>query len=117
MVWQEGNNKTYYAFVRGGEIVLSDSISEISCAILDGENQGNWNKITIINTGESIYVYYNDTLRIKVPREFSGTDISLVGIRSNNTKAEFDPIKIGTISPKPFSVLITRHGSDRKRKQ
>ena len=68
----------------------------------------------IINTRESIYVYYNDTLRIKVPREFNGTDISLVGIRSHNTKAEFNPIKVGTIPPKPFSFLITRHGSDGK---
>ena len=95
LVWQEGNNKKYYAFVRPGEIVLSDSISEISCAILFGVNQDNWNKITIINSAENIHVYYNDTLRMKVPREFKGTDISLVGIRSNDTKGEFDPIKVG----------------------
>jgi aldose sugar dehydrogenase len=95
LVWQEGNNKTYYAFVRPGEIDLSDSVGEISCATLVGVNQDNWNKITIINTGENIHVYYNDTLRMKVPREFNGTDISPVGIRSNNTKAEFDPIKVG----------------------
>jgi aldose sugar dehydrogenase len=95
LVWEEANDKTYYALVRPGEIVLSDSISEISCAILVGENQGNWNKITIMNSGENIHVYYNDALRIKAPREFSGTEISLVGIRSNNTKAEFDPIKVG----------------------
>ena len=93
--WQEGNNKTYHAFVRYPKIVLSDTRSEIGCAVLFGVNQYKWNKITILNTGESIYVYYNDTLRIKVPREFSGTDISLVGIQSHNTKAEFNPIKVG----------------------
>jgi aldose sugar dehydrogenase len=96
LVWQEGNNKTYYAFVRPGPglIVLSDSIGEINCASLVAENV-NSNKITIINSPESIYVYHNGFLRIKVPREFNGTDISPVGIRSNNTKAEFDPIKVG----------------------
>ena len=95
LVWQEGNNKTYYAFVRPGEIVLSDSTGQISCAILVGANEESWNKITVLNSGENIHVYYNDTLRMTVPREFNGTDISLVGIRSNNTKAEFDPIKVG----------------------
>jgi len=95
LVWQEGNNRTYYAFVRYPKIVLSDSLSEISCAILVGVNQDNWNKITIVHSGESIYVYYNDTLRVKVPREFHSTNISLVGVRSYNTKAEFDPIKVG----------------------
>jgi hypothetical protein len=74
---------------------LSDSISEISCATLVGVNQDNWNKIMILNSDESIYVYYNGTLAIKVPREFNGTDIYLVGIRSYNTKAEFNAIKVG----------------------
>jgi hypothetical protein len=49
----------------------------------------------IINSGGFIYVYHNGLLKIKVPRESNGTDISLVGIRSYNTKAEFDPIKVG----------------------
>jgi aldose sugar dehydrogenase len=105
LVWQEGNNKTYYAFVRPGEIALSDSIGEISCSILVGANKDNWNKIMIINSAENIHVYYNDTLRMKVPREFDGTDISLVGIRSNNTKAEFDPLKVGQF-PQNLSRLL-----------
>ena len=102
LVWQEGSNKTYYAFIRPGLIVLSDSIEEINCAILDGVNQDNWNKITIINSPEFIYVYHNGLLKIKDPREFNGTDISLVGIRAFNTKAEFDPIKVGQF-PKNLS--------------
>jgi aldose sugar dehydrogenase len=95
LIWQEGNNKIYYAFVRPGQIFLSDSITEKGCAALVGVNEDEWNKIMIINSGESIYVYYNGSLRIKVPREFNGPDISHVGIRSYNTKAEFDPINVG----------------------
>jgi aldose sugar dehydrogenase len=96
LVWKEGNNKTYYAFVRPGPKLISlvDSENEISCASLIAENV-DLNKITIINSPESIYVYHNDLLRIKVPREFNGTNISPVGIRTHNTEAEFDPIKVG----------------------
>jgi aldose sugar dehydrogenase len=105
LVWQEGNNKTYYAFVRPGEIVLSDSISEITCATLVGVSEENWNKITIINSAESIYVYHNGFLRLKFPREFNGTDISLVGLRSYNTEAEFGPLKSG-LFPQNLSKFL-----------
>jgi aldose sugar dehydrogenase len=94
-VWREGNNKTYYVFVRPGLLVLSDFVSEISRASLVGVNKESWNKIMVINTGQNLYLYYNGSLRLKVPREFNGTDISLVGVNSYNTKAEFDPIKVG----------------------
>jgi hypothetical protein len=105
LVWREGNNKTYYAFVRPGQIFLSDSLSEISCASLAGVNEESWNKITILHSGESIYVYHNGSLRMKVPREFNGTDVSLVGVRSFNTKAEFDPIKVGNF-PQNLSQFL-----------
>jgi len=95
LVWQEGSNRTFYAFVRPGKIVLSDSISEIGCADLLLDNEKNWNKIMIINSDGNMYVYYNGFLRMKVPRQFEGTDISQVGIRSYNTKAEFNAIKVG----------------------
>ena len=62
LVWWGGSNKTYYAFVRPGEIVLSDSISEISCATLVGVNKDNWNTITILNSSENIHVYYKDNI-------------------------------------------------------
>ena len=105
LVWQEGNNKTYYALVRPGEIVLSDSISELSCATLVGIKEDSWNKIMIINTDENMYIYYNGSMRMKVPREFSGSDISLVGITSNNTKKEYEPIKVGQF-PQNFSRYL-----------
>jgi len=54
---------------------------------------------------------------MKVPREFNVTEISPVGIRTYNTKAEFDPIKVGQFPQKPFSFLITRHDSGGKRIQ
>ena len=92
-------------FIRYPKIVISNSIGEISCAILLGANQDNWNKIMILNSGQYIHVYYNDTLRMKVPREFNGTEISFVGKRSNNSKAEFDPIKVGHF-PQNFSQFL-----------
>jgi len=95
LVWRWGNNNTYYAFIRPGYIYLSEYGRQISCGFLTGVKEGSWNKITILHAGASIYVYYNGALAIKVAREFNGTDISQVGIRSYNTKAEFDPIKIG----------------------
>jgi aldose sugar dehydrogenase len=106
LLWKEGNNKTYYAFVRPGQIFLSDTINEISCATLVGVNEDSWNKIMIINSGENTYVYYNGSLTMKVPREVNGTDISLVGIRSYNTKAEFDPIEVGTFPQKLSRFLV-----------
>jgi N-acetylneuraminic acid mutarotase len=109
LVWQEGNNKTYYAFVRPGLglIVLADSVGEISCATLIAENV-NSNKIKIINSPESIYVYHNGFLKIKVPREFNGTEISPVGIRTYNTKAEFDTVKIGTFPQNLSRFLLPK---------
>jgi hypothetical protein len=74
---------------------LSDFLREISWASLAGVNEDSWNKIIILDSGESIYVYHNGSLRMKVPTQFTGTDISLVGIRSYNTKAEFNAIKVG----------------------
>jgi glucose/arabinose dehydrogenase len=97
LVWKDGSNNTYYAFVRPKQIFLSDlnSDREIGCEPLVVKNEEDRNKIMIINSGGFIYVYHNGLLKIKVPRESNGTDISLVGIRSYNTKAEFDPIKVG----------------------
>jgi aldose sugar dehydrogenase len=106
VVWLEGNNKTYYAFVRPGPglIVLADTVSEISCATLIGENV-NSNNITIINSPESLYIYHNGFLKLKVPREFIGTDVSPVGIRTYNTKAEFSPLKVGNF-PQNLSQFL-----------
>jgi hypothetical protein len=107
LVWKDGSNKTYYAFVRPwGLIVLSDSSRDISCEPLVVKNEEDRNKIMIINSAGFIYVYHNDLLKIKVPREFNETDISLVGIRSYNTKAEFDPLKVGNFPQNLSQYLL-----------
>jgi glucose/arabinose dehydrogenase len=107
LTWKDGENTTYYVFVRPGpSLAISSSVSgEIGGTILL-QNSSDWNKLKIINTKDDIYVYHNDLLKIKILRDSRDAYISQVGIGSYNAIAEFGPINIGWASQNLSQLLL-----------
>jgi hypothetical protein len=96
LVWKDGENTSYSVVMRPSSLSIVSSVSGELAGVSLAQNNSDWNKLKIINTKENIYVYHNNTLlKIKVLRDSHSPLISQVGVYTFNTRAEFDPMKIG----------------------
>ncbi|MDP9289815.1 MAG: hypothetical protein M3P08_16680, partial [Thermoproteota archaeon] len=104
IVWNDGNNKQYYVFLRPHLIAIAGTnLKEIqSVDPIDRQNGKEYTlKVAYINN--TIKVFLDDIPRIQIPNiTGANAHISKVGIRSFNSIAQFEPIKVGTISTYQF---------------
>jgi len=106
--WSDGNNVYTLRLSKTGLQLMqqSNNDSEKSLLFENREIEKNdeiWYSLKVGILENSINVYVNDLLKIKVPRMVSNNTqlgISKVGINSENNVATFDVVKIGKI---PFS--------------
>lgn len=104
--WREGN-KVYVVYLTRGGLELrqaaTNNNNKPSLLFQNAEidkNDGIWYLLKVASLKDSISIYLNDELKIKVPRtpseEITGS-ISKVGINAVNNAVEFEPIQIGKI--------------------
>jgi hypothetical protein len=100
IVWNDGNNKEYYAFLRPDVIsIYTPQEGEFKSApLIENRENGKWFTLKVVYVNGEINVFLNNTLKLQIPNPSTDFDISKVGIRSFNTVAEFKPLKVGVTS-------------------
>jgi len=103
--WTEGN-KTYFVSLSDKGLQLRERTSNDDGTVLLSQNtqikndNAIWNLIKIESLNESINVYVDNQIEIKVPRNLSEaktSSITKVGINSENNIVEFGPVLLGKI--------------------
>jgi hypothetical protein len=100
IVWNDGNNKEYYAFLRSNRLsVYTPDQGEFQSApLIENREIGKWFTLKVVYVNGEINIFLNNTHKLQIPNTSKDFDISKVGIRSFNSIAQFKPIKIGTVS-------------------
>src|SRR5215469_2671776 len=100
IVWIDGNDKEYYAFLRPNSLTLARKDMGQIVRTLADRHIGEWYTLKVLYTNNSISVFLNDMPKptITIPHVPHDTYISKVGIRTFNTVTEFKPIMISKVS-------------------
>jgi len=105
--WSEGK-KIYFVSLSNKGLELREQTTNDDKPLLLSQNSqvrkdaGLWYLVKIENLNNSINVYVDNMLKIKVPINLSDVNsvgVSKVGINSENNVVEFEPIQIGKIAP------------------
>jgi len=105
--WSEGK-KIYFVSLSNKGLELREQTTNDDNSLLLSQNSqvkkdvGLWYLVKIENLNNSINVYVDNMLKIKVPRnlsELNSVGVSKIGINSENNAVEFKPPQIGKIAP------------------
>jgi hypothetical protein len=99
IVWTDGNNKQYYAFLRPSSSRISiynqDQKEFLSIPVTPPLAQGVWYTLGIVFSNNGFDVFLNNKPEIHVSQgNISNANISKIGIRTYNDIAEFEPLQI-----------------------
>jgi hypothetical protein len=107
IVWNDGNNKEYYAFLRSNRLsVYTPDQGEFQSApLIENREIGKWFTLKVVYTNNTINIFLDNIPKIQIPNVAANNNnnnnnasqtISKVGIRSFNNVAEFKPLKVGS---------------------
>ena len=98
IIWEDGGTE-FYSFLRSGKLSFYDAYhGEFVSADMNREN-GVWYTLKIVYVDKIIQVFVNNELKLQITRNTSDIpNISKVGIRSYNSAAEFELLKVGQLS-------------------
>ncbi len=99
IVWTDGNNKEYYAFLRPSSSRISiynqDQKEFLSVPVTPPLAKGVWYTLGIVFSNNGFDVFLNNKPQIHVSQgNISNANISKIGIRTYNDIAEFQPLQI-----------------------
>jgi hypothetical protein len=79
--------------IKNKQLILSQDLQLIP------EQRGLWHTIKILVLTDTMEVYLDDMLRIKIPKTLASNfnTISKIGITANNNIVQFEPLKIGYV--------------------
>jgi hypothetical protein len=99
IVWTDGNNKEYYAFLRPSASRISiynqDQKEFLSIPVTPPLAKGVWYTLGVVFSNNGFDVFLNNKPQIHVSQgNISNSNISKIGIRTYNDIAEFQPLQI-----------------------
>jgi hypothetical protein len=99
IVWTDGNNKEYYAFLRPSvsriSIYNQDQKEFLSIPVTPPLTKGVWYTLGVVFSNNGFDVILNNKPQIHVSQgNISNSNISKIGIRTFNDIAEFQPLQI-----------------------
>jgi hypothetical protein len=99
IVWTDGNNKDYYAFLRPSSSRISiynqDQKEFLSIPVTPPLAKGVWYTLGIVFSNNGFDVFLNNKPQIHVSQgNISNSNISKIGIRTYNDIAVFEPLQI-----------------------
>ena len=102
--WKEGDSSYFISFSDKG-LQLREQTTKDDKALLLAQNSqvkgnpGIWQLLRVLTFNNSITVYVDNILRIKIPKYLQEglLPVSSVGINSENNVVEFEPVRIGKI--------------------
>ena len=99
IVWTDGNNKEYYAFLRPSSsrisIYTQDQKEFLSVPVTPPLAKGVWYTLGVVFSNNGFDVFLNNKPQIHVSQaNISNSNISKIGIRTYNDIAEFEPLQI-----------------------
>jgi hypothetical protein len=102
----------YYAFLRSDRLaVYTDDRGEIQSPQEISRENGKWFTLKVVYLNNTINFFLNDRPEMQVPSLIpnggnTSAYISMVGIQSFNSAAEFEPIQMGTVNVTKITTAI-----------
>ena len=114
--WKEGD-RIYFVSLSSKGLQLREQTTNVDKSLLLAQNSqiviypGMWHSVRVVTFNDSITVYVDNSLSIKIPKHLQKDSLPVrsIGINSENGVVEFRPVKIGKIQALEEDIRINEY--------